>query len=191
MLEPRGPAWCTQFGTVKAALHRAFGLLLSTLEQRLCVLLLEAMACKSVELLPDWERDYGLPDLCQAAIYPTSLAARQALVCAARRGEGVQTLAQLQTLLRTVLDCPDLTLDLTQTHAWAGGTAGTPLQVSGGVHVVVPEGRPCPAWFHSTAGGWTGGAGQPLTQGDAQWQLMACLLRKYLPAHIAWTGSDR
>lgn len=190
MLEPRGPAWCTQFGTVKAALHRAFGLLLSTLEQRLCVLLREALACQAVELLPDWEREYGLPDLCQAAIYPTSQAARQALVCAARRGEGVQTLAQLQALLRTVLGCNTLTLTLIDTHAWAGGTVGTPLQVPGGVCVTGLGTAPCPAWFHSTAGGWTGGVGQPLTPGDAQWQLMACLLRKYLPAHIAWAGCD-
>lgn len=112
MLEPRGALWLHSTQLLRTAVHRAFGGLLSAFEQRLCDLLRESLACESVELLDQWEAEYGLPGAC-AADYPTDLAGRQAQVCAARQGVGVQTLGDLQALLRRVTGCDHITLSIT------------------------------------------------------------------------------
>lgn len=201
-LEPRGLAWCRQFTTVKAALYRAFGRLLSDFERRMCDLFDESLACGSVELLDEWEKEYGLPGACSARDYPSDLAGRQAMVCAARRGEGVTTLPQLQEVLQIALECPTLTLENFVTHNWVTHGATQTLMVQGGVCVrgIGPNFSPppedgelpdCPYIYHSTVGGWTGGVGIPLTTADPiKWQLLICLMDKHLPAHIAWAICD-
>lgn len=210
-LEPRGAIWCKTFSTVKAALYRAFGKLLSDVEQRMCDLFRESLACGSVELLPDWEREYGLPGNCAFESYPIDIAGRQAQVCAARQASAIITLPQLQALLRLALQCDYLVLEATLTgvcvrnigpaavqgfiHNTVGGwgaigtdgfgsAVGQPLTLLDPTFVVTPQ---CPIVFHSTVGGWTGGVGIPLTLGDRQkYPLLVCLMQKHLPAHIAW-----
>ncbi|HYW57668.1 MAG TPA: hypothetical protein VE934_11950 [Polaromonas sp.] len=210
-LEPRGALWCKTFVTVKAALYRAFGKLLSEFEQRLCDLFKESLACESVELLSEWEVEYGLPGNCAPESYPTDLAGRQAQVCAARQASAIITLPQLQALLRRALPCEFLTLQATLTGVCVSGIGPAPVQgfvhnTVGGWGVIGTDGfgsgvgQPltladpdfaaplqCPIVFHSTVGGWTGGVGIPLTLGDRQkYPLLVCLLQKHLPAHIAW-----
>ncbi len=226
-LEPRGAAWCKLYTTTKAALYRAFGRLLADFEQRLCDLFTEALACESVELLAEWEQEYGLPGECAAGAYPTDLPGRRAQVCAARRNTGISTREQLQALLRIALDCPLLTLEHIFVHSWMNSTMGQPLTVYGGICVrgigpadlqttihnviggwgVISDGagssvgqpltlndpdfvQPpmCPVIYHSTMGGWTGGVGEPLMVADpVKWGLLVCLLKKHLPAHVAWS----
>lgn len=198
-LEPRGVVWCRLVDTTKAALYRAFGGLLADFEQRLCDLFEESLACNSVELLAEWELEYGLPGDCAAGAYPQDLASRQALVCAARRGTGVRTLADLQALLRAAIGCDLIVVENAVGHSWMGGWVSLPLTVQIGVCVrgistlhadsaSAIAGAPyCPILWHSTMGGWTGGVGRQLTQADTvKWNLLICLMKKHLPAHVPW-----
>jgi hypothetical protein len=172
-LEPRGIAWCRLFTTTKSALYRAFGRLLADMEQRMCDLFEESLACNSVELLAEWEIEYGLPGECAAGSYPTDLAGRQAQVCAARRSTGISTRAQLQALLRIALDCPLLTIDDILVHSWMGRVMGQPLTVHGGICVRGIGPADLQTTIHNVVGGWglmSDGAGsavgQPLTLND-------------------------
>jgi hypothetical protein len=210
-LEPRGAIWCKTFTTIKAALYRAFGKLLSDFEQRLCDLFTESLACNSVELLAEWEREYGLPGNCSPESYPTDTPGRQAQVCAARQASGIVTLGQLQALLRQSLQCDFLALSADASGVCVRGIGPAPLP--GFIHNTVggwgpigtdgfgsAVGQPltlqdpafvapaqCPIVYHSSVGGWTGGVGIPLTLGDRQkWPLLVCLMQKHLPAHIVW-----
>ena len=175
-LEPRGIAWCKQYGTVKAALYRAFGLLLSNFEQRMCDLFDESLACNSVELLAEWEREYGLPSPCSAAFYPTDIPSRQALVCAARRGNNAVSLSELETIIKNAIDCPELTLTVTDSPNGVCISGITDTDTSN-----------CGIVQHATVGGWTGGVGKSLQYGaPPKWNLLVCLLDRYLPSHIYW-----
>jgi len=175
-LEPRGIAWCKKKTTIKAAIYRAFGVLLSDFEQRICDLFNESLACGSVELLEDWEREYGLPSPCLAAYYPTDVPSRQALVCAARRGSSALSLSDLETLIRDTIDCPELTLTVT--------TSPNGVCISG---ITNTDTSTCSIVQHATVGGWTGGVGKPLQYGaPPKWNLLVCLLDRYLPSHIYW-----
>ncbi|MES2685733.1 MAG: hypothetical protein V4706_02865 [Pseudomonadota bacterium] len=210
-LEPHGDIWCRSFTTVRAALHRSFGKLLSDFELRICDLFRESLACGAVELLPEWEIEYGLPGDCAFQSYPTDVPGRQAQVCSARQASGIITLPQLQALLRTALQCEFLTLTASSTGVCVRGIGPTPFQgyvhnTVGGWGVIGVDGfgssvgqpltlndpdfvavAQCPIVYHSTVGGWTGGVGNPLTVGDRQkWPLLVCMLQKHLPAHIAW-----
>jgi hypothetical protein len=209
-LEPRGEIWQRAFTTTRAALHRAFGRLLSDFEQRMCVLFNESLACGAVELLPEWEAEYGLPGDCGVGSYPTNIAGRQAQVCAARQSTGISTRLQLQALLRTALECPVLTVEDFYVHATVGSGMGQPLTRYGGVCVRGLGPTPPEPFIHNTVGGWgpnvgpsAGGygssVGQPLTLIDplyvppaecpttpAQFALLSCLMKKHLPAHVTW-----
>ena len=185
-LEPRGSAWCKLFTTTRAALHRAFGKLLSDFEQRLCALFAESLACESIELLAEWEREYGLPGKCAVGAYPTDTAGRQAQVCAARRASGIVTLAQLQELLRAALQCEYLTLTNVAQHStvggWSGGI-GQSLQYAGGVCVsgiTVDLNVP---FIHNGVGGWgTLGQGLSGVYGPATGQPLTIDDPSYVPA---------
>jgi hypothetical protein len=212
MLEPRGFIWNKSFGTVKAALYRAFGKLLADFEARLCAVYVELLACKSVELLPEWETEYGTLAGCvdPAAL---SIEARQALVCQTRKGDGARTLTELQSLLRVALDCPILTLEYASLeHSVYGDPFGIPLTPTGGGICIRNIGPvPQPASVQSVFGPWEGrGAdfGDPLriqdpayappvqcpivyslAPGDydpVRYPLLICLMRRYMPAHIEW-----
>jgi hypothetical protein len=207
-LEPRGWLWCQAFGTVKAQVYRAFGALLSDFEQRLCVVFRELLACVSVELLPEWEAEYGLPGDC-AIEAGQDLASRQAQVCAAKRGIGIQTIAQLQTLLRDALQCPILEITFpTVSHSVVGGHVGSPLVVGGQAGICIKNIGPqaLPSLLHNTVGStvnqtllindpaFVAGLQCPIiysnTPGDydpVRYPLLVCLLKKHLPAHIQWS----
>jgi hypothetical protein len=209
-VEPHGAIWCRSFSTNRAALYRAFGRLLSDFEQRICVLFQESLACGSVELLPEWEAEYGLPGTCAPGAYPTDLSARQAQVCAARQSVGISTSLQLQTLLRTALQCSFLTVEDFYVHNVMGTGMGQPLMLYGGVCVRGLGPTPPAPWVHNVMGGWGlnvgpsagvygSSVGQPLTLVDPSYMpppecpttperftLLSCLMKKHLPAHVTW-----
>jgi hypothetical protein len=204
MLEPRGAFWSKGFGTAKAALYRAFGGLLSAFEARLCSVHKELLACESVELLAEWEKEYGTACVDTSKL---SIPARQALVCQARSGSNILTLPQLETLLQTALDCSILRVEYAYAeHSYVGQGVNVPLTpVGGGICIrnigPVPE-QPsiqnsvntdvgtslripdpafspptqCPIVFSTTPGDWD----------PVRYPLLLCLLEKHLPAHIEW-----
>ncbi len=63
-LLPNGAAWPRETGTVLAAIAEAGAGEFSRVQQRLNALLVEDDPRRAVELLPDWEEAYGLPDPC-------------------------------------------------------------------------------------------------------------------------------
>jgi uncharacterized protein YmfQ (DUF2313 family) len=212
-LEPFGLAWCKEFGTIKAAIYRAFGGLLAYVDERICALVKESRPCATDEMLPEWEVEFGLPSDCMRGIYPTDIEGRKRAVCAAYLGQGIQTLPQMQAFLRNALDCPHLVLeinhdaglinhvcvynisatDINYVHNVVGGygelcgvygsSAGQPLQICDPDQVFGPY---CSIVWHNVVGGWYGGVGQPLMVGREKWQLLICLMDKHLPAHVRW-----
>lgn len=198
-LEPRGGAWCKLFTTTKAALYRAFGQLLSDFEQRLCALFTESLACPSVELLGEWEVEYGLPGEC-ATSYPTDLAGRQAQVCAARNANGIRTLSQLEALLQNALQCPYLLLEVnTVGYLPMPPAPGAPPAAIAGVCVRNLGPAPPVPTVHNIMGGWgaytgpsadgTGAAmGQPLSIVDPNYTPPANCAVIYHSTVGGWTG---
>ncbi len=194
-IEPMGVFWDC-LSPLKMALHKAFGSLLSDFERAMCKLQKESLACGSTELINEFEADYGLPSGCSKS-YPTDLAGRQDMVCAAKKSIGISTIDQIQDLLQTATNCPNLKITDSTIHStyggWTGGY-GQPLQVSGGVCItgiiepLIPTSIPyCPIIYHSTYGGHTGGYGQPLTtQDDTKFNAIKCLTDKHIPASINW-----
>jgi hypothetical protein len=183
MLEPRGDVWCRLLGTIKAALYRAFGKLLADLDARICDLVRESTGCEAVELLGEFEEMYGLPSACMTN-YPTDLAGRQAMVCAARQSIGISTLDQLQALLQTALNCPHLRLENFVTHSTAGGWTGgmgQPLMVQGGICVRGIGPAPVPPILHNVMGGWGGYGGAAVPYGSAVGQPLTIVD----PAYVA------
>lgn len=69
---PRGPAWGTPDGqapslnTTLSGLMRVFLAAFAVLYRRAWAITVESRAITLVDSLPDWERDYGLPDACSA-----------------------------------------------------------------------------------------------------------------------------
>ncbi len=206
--EPTGAIWCKQYGTVKAALYRAFGGLLAQFNDRLCDLLRENTGCESVETLAEWEVEFGLPSACQTD-YPTDTAGRQAQVCAARLGGNIRTIQDLQSGLITATGCEFIVLKNTPTGVCISGITGAASVPA--VHNVVggwgaisqgygsAVGQPlllqdplyvapqyCPMVYHSVVGGWTGGVGSALTQQTIEYQTVVCLMQKHVPAHVNW-----
>lgn len=201
-LEPRGGAWCKLFGTTKAALYRAFGRLLSDFEQRLCVLFTESLACPSVELLGEWEVDYGLPGEC-INNYPTDIAGRQAQVCAARKANGLRTLAQLEALLQDALQCKWLKLQMVMVGNVpipAAPAPPTPLpQPVIGLCVLNLGPAPPVPTLHNVMGGWGpyvgpsadgsgASVGQPLTIFDPNFVPPENCAIIYHSTMGGWTG---
>lgn len=204
MAEPRGAFWSKGFGTIKAALYRSFGRLLSEFETRLCSVYKELLACDSVELLAEWEAEYATACVDTSKL---SLQARQALVCQARSGSNILTLLQLETLLQTALECPILRVEYAYAeHSYVGEGVNTPLTPIGGGLCIrnigpVPE-QPsiqnsvntdvdsslripdpnfsapvqCPIVYSTAPGDWD----------PVRYPLLLCLLAKHLPAHIEW-----
>jgi uncharacterized protein YmfQ (DUF2313 family) len=214
-LEPRGYAWCKDYGTVKAAIYRACGKIFSDFEQRICDLFSESLACSSVELLNEWEIEYGLPKPCFQGSYPTDILTRQKLVCEARKGGGSKTLTEIVQILRDALECGflDIVRDEFGQYCISGlrepSYPDTIHNVVGGLGVIIDgygssAGQPltlidpnyippqsCSIVWHSRTNGWTGGVGKPLTQGDDyKIGLLYCLMAQYWPAHIGWYICD-
>lgn len=194
-LEPRGAAWCKVFTTTKAALYRAFGKLLSDFEQHLCALFTESLACESVELLSEWEFEYGLPGECAVGSYPIDLAGRQGMVCAARRAQGISTLLQLQEVLQIALQCPHLRLENFYEHNHVGNHTGMPLMIYAGICVRGIGPAPEVPHIHNTMGGWGvvsgeygSSMGQPLTLLDPNYIAPEQCPIVYHSTMGGWTG---
>lgn len=213
MLEPRGLAWCKKYTTTKAAIYRAAGAIFSDFEQRICDLFRESLACDSVELLGEWEIEYGLPKPCYIGAYPTDVKSRQLLICAFRKAGGVKTLAEILDIISDAIECPSFNITRNDDGSYClrgifapsypdiihnvvgghgvitddgyGSSAGQPLVLIDPDYI---EPETCSILWHSTVGGHTGGVGKPLTQGDAaKIAIIYCLMEQYWPAHVGWT----
>lgn len=89
-LFPRGPAWNRTLQGLMPALRGALADAFAALHARILVFTeQESWPPTSVELLPDWEAEYGLPDPCTPAS-PT-LEQRQAALAAREAAQGGQS----------------------------------------------------------------------------------------------------
>lgn len=74
-LLPRGAAWVRDMGTHIHLTLEAFAVEFATVETRSLQLLSEIDPRTTTELLPEWERAFGLPETCAAS--PDTLSGRQ------------------------------------------------------------------------------------------------------------------
>ncbi|HEY7034685.1 MAG TPA: putative phage tail protein [Thermomicrobiales bacterium] len=88
-LLPRGACWPREPGTTIEAFWMAIADAMLAIQTRDCALLDESYPCGAVELLPDWERELGLPDECTQGTW--TIAQRQAFVCAKLAAQGGQS----------------------------------------------------------------------------------------------------
>jgi uncharacterized protein YmfQ (DUF2313 family) len=88
-LLPRGVVWPREPGTTLEAFWMAIADGMVAIQTRDCALLDEAYPCGAVELLPEWERELGLPDECTQGTW--TIAQRQAFVCAKLAAVGGQS----------------------------------------------------------------------------------------------------
>ncbi|MDP1628867.1 YmfQ family protein [Parvibaculum sp.] len=96
-LLPEGPAWPAERDAVLAAFWRATVASLARAHERMCGLLPESIPCFALDLLPDWERVYGLPDPCLGGEGQT-LQERQLALCAKDTAQGGQSKAYFEAV---------------------------------------------------------------------------------------------
>lgn len=93
-LRPRGLAWMQDLGSVWAKLFMALAEEFRRIEERAYDLLAdEADPRNTVELLPEWERAYGLPDQCSPA--GSTVSERQAALVARIVATGGQSVSYI------------------------------------------------------------------------------------------------
>lgn len=96
-LPPRGLAWTRMLGTVFQTFWQVMADAIAAVHARAGVLSeTEAFPPTSVELLPDWETVFGLPDPCLPT--PSSTGARQAAVAARLAATGGQSVPYFEQL---------------------------------------------------------------------------------------------
>lgn len=95
-LLPEGPAWPKEPTAVLTSFWRASVDPLARASNRMCDLLPESIPCFSVDLLPEWERVYGLPDPCVPAAQ--TLQERQLALCEKDMAEGGQSRAHFEAV---------------------------------------------------------------------------------------------
>ena len=89
-LLPEGPAWPTEPTGTLTSFWRASVQATARAHLRMCDLLPESSPCLSIELLPDWERVYGLPDPCLGDL-PQTIQERRLALCAKSSSVGGQS----------------------------------------------------------------------------------------------------
>jgi uncharacterized protein YmfQ (DUF2313 family) len=89
-LLPQGQAWPRDWDSVLMKVVRGLTLVWGDIEQRASTLLeVESDPRRTIELLPDWERNWGLPDPCYSA--PLSIDERQLSLVMRMTMEGAQS----------------------------------------------------------------------------------------------------
>lgn len=95
-LLPEGPAWPREPSAVMVSFWRAMATPRQKTLQRFCTLLNESVLCDAVELLGDYETDYGLPDSCDPSASSRNIAERQTALCDKANGKGGQSIAYFE-----------------------------------------------------------------------------------------------
>lgn len=95
-LLPEGPVWPREPSAVLSQFMRAAVTPRVARHERLCDLLGESVLCDAVELLADYERDYGLPDSCDPNAGSRNVAERQAALCDKAFSKGGQSIAYFE-----------------------------------------------------------------------------------------------
>jgi uncharacterized protein YmfQ (DUF2313 family) len=172
---PPGPAWLFRDGSLARRLLEAAAVPLAWLEERILRLLEESDPRTTVELLPDFERVYGLPDSC--APTATSLVARRAAVVrkinapVGHTNEAIASVVHAFGLPCTVeshrvaaAGLAEIGDELTD-EAWANSLT---------VHLPDPP----VVWFEAD---WSG-AGDPLAEYVGE--QLECAVERVAPAHL-------
>jgi uncharacterized protein YmfQ (DUF2313 family) len=173
-LLPNGPAWPREADAFATRLLDAWSQEFARIEARVDALIDEADPRTAIELLADWERNYGLPDECFS---PSSTIAE-------RRGRLLQKIAfqggqsrQFFIDFVAALGYPDATI-----------TEYKPFNANSKCNAPLNQGGWRYAWLLSVPAASTSvrfkansRANEPLTRfGDPG---LACILAKYKPAH--------
>lgn len=97
-LLPEGPAWPREDGATMVEFWRASARPRLQLHERACALLAESIPCNAVELLADYETDYGLPDGCDPNAGARTIPERQLLLCDKATSKGGQSIAYFESV---------------------------------------------------------------------------------------------
>lgn len=100
-LLPLGHAWSRESGAFITMLLRGFAMVWAKIHNRALNLTNEANPYTTLELLPDWERNLGLPDECSKGL-STTLQERRADVVAKYLDEGRQDIAYYYELAKSL-----------------------------------------------------------------------------------------
>lgn len=175
-LLPRGPLWNFRDGSIARRVLEGLAYPFAYAEELFDRFLVECDPRTTVDMLPDWERVYGLPDRCTTT--STSLVARRAAVLQLMRSPVGQTEAEIATVVHAfglpcvveshlesmcgLMECGDLLYDVNWSHSLT-------------VHLPDP-----PVVFFEAD--WSG-ADDPLAEwvGDA----LQCAVGRVAPAHAA------
>jgi uncharacterized protein YmfQ (DUF2313 family) len=174
-LRPPGLAWAAGIGSVLRGFWAVVGDAIAAVHARAAVLTeRESFPPWSIELLPDWETVFGLPDPC-AGVAPT-IAARQAAVGARLGATGGQSIPYYETVAQSLGGT--VTITEYAPMRWGINAWGQPLYTPGWAYV----------WTATLTGAaifrltWGGGA-----WGEPFWQIqndpVACELQRLKPAH--------
>jgi uncharacterized protein YmfQ (DUF2313 family) len=173
-LSPQGPAWPREADAFNARMLDAWAQEFARIDARIDALIEEADPRTAIELLPDWERLFGLPDEC----YPESS------TIAARRGRLLQKIAFQGG------QSPQFFIDLLAALGYQGVTITEfkPFKANSKCNAALNQGGWRFAWrvnvpSTSTAKRFNAVSrcNEPLTAfGDPG---LACVLARYKPAH--------
>lgn len=95
-LLPDGPVWPREPSATMVKFWRAAVGPRLAIHTRACDLLSESLVCNAVELLPDYEFDYGLPDECDPNADTRTVAERQVVLCDKANTKGAQSIAYFE-----------------------------------------------------------------------------------------------
>jgi uncharacterized protein YmfQ (DUF2313 family) len=173
-LLPSGPAWPREQDAFVTRLLDAWAQEFARIEARVDALIEEADLRTAIELLADWERNYGLPDEC----YPESA------TIAERRGRLLQKVAFQGGQSRQFF------IDFIGALGYQGAEVAEfrPFRANGKCNAALNQGGWRYAWRVSVPATSTevrfkatSGANEPLTRfGDPG---LACIFAKYKPTH--------
>jgi uncharacterized protein YmfQ (DUF2313 family) len=173
-LTPYGPAWPREPDAFVTRLLDAWAQEFARIEARIDALIEEADPRTAIELLADWERNYGLPDEC----YP------EAATIAERRGRLLQKIAFQGGQSKQFF------IDFVAALGYPGATITEykPFKANSKCNAPLNQGGSRYAWRISVPSSSTSvrfkansRAYEPLTRfGDPG---LACILAKYAPAH--------
>jgi uncharacterized protein YmfQ (DUF2313 family) len=180
-LLPRGVVWPREPGTVLEAFWTAIADAMVAIQRRDCALLDEAYPCGGgSELLPEWEDELGLPDVCTSG-QEWTVAARQQFVCAKLAAQGGASPAYFIELAALY----GYTITIQEHWPWRMGCSDGLCDITVGVPVgwwtVISPSRPVQ---HLTVGCWR--MGEPLCVIPGQ-DLLECILRRAAPANTTLT----
>jgi uncharacterized protein YmfQ (DUF2313 family) len=137
-----------------------------------CHLLDEAWPCETaVDLLPDWERVVGLPDVCTVAYWPVPIDQQRLLICAKLAARGGQSRQYFIDLAASY----GFTITITEHRPWRLGLDQLcPDQAEGNS---IPQIGACEFWWEVNVE----------AVGPFDPSVLECVIRRAAPAHTVVT----